>query len=958
MRRAVVLLVLAASVRAGSEVPPGRWQSADDFHGDAAWTALQARHPGPWSVWTDLATGAPSLVAGAPIPAGTAVRADEAGIARARAFLDELREVLRVDDPSAFALERAVAVTNPHGQELTFINLKQTWRGLDVWHQSEGGEREKLALVKLRFKGTDLVLFGSDATPALGVPDEVRLQEGEAAHRAVGLVGTTALASVEARSYVSVRGNRAFLARDVEVRTEGPEHLWRYIFDAHTGALVERRDALRRVDVVGDVQMGCLDYPGGTFAMRPGASLRVATQTSPVYSAYARTDGSFRITYPGTLGLFIEGRLLGEWAAVQDTSGNGDLFFVRSATPGQPAPVRMNPSNVAEAENAETAGYYWTTRTHDELKAHWTGFTGLASLPVRVNLVNTCNAYWNGTSINFFISGMGCNNSAYSDVIAHEYGHAFHDWWHGSTDPGGFSEGIGDHVAYMLTGSRAVGRNFHQNGSPVRDYRPGGGSSLRQWPCTGCEVHRRGEVWAGFTFDLHDALIARLGSLPGYVHWGRITLAMYAANPADEVEALAHVYLMDDPDANLANGTTVCTDITKAAQRHALPIPVILPSSCGNDPLPPAPEYRTPVPVNELNGAAYDSDPCLDDAQLNVWWTSNRAGGLGANDIWTASRPNLAAAWGTPVNVAAVNSSAGEFGVEVRGDGLEMFIVSNRAGGSGGWDLWRSTRSSPTGAWSAPTALTALNTASHEVDPSIRSDGLELFFSSDRVSAVFNNYSASRSNPSSTAWTGVINVANTGTDDGAPAIAPDGMTLFTAVPLSGRYSFRKYLRSAPSPSFPFSLWRLANELNSTSADNLDGDVTADDFSFYFARIGSLGPSATIYRADRVHPRMVGPTSGWPSSIVRLSLRRDPGDFGWIVLGVDPLPATPVAGVSGPLLILPLVVVAQGVHGVNGLVTWTAVVPNAPGVTVYLQGLSQDPQGQLYLSDRLAFVHTP
>lgn len=61
---------------------------------------------------------------------------------------------------------------------------------------------------------------------------------------------------------------------------------------------------------------------------------------------------------------------------------------------------------------------------------------------------------------------------------------------------------------------------------------------------------------------------------------------------------------------------------------------------------------------------------------------------------------------------------------------------------------------------------------------------------------------------------------------------------------------------------------------------------------------------------------------------------------------------------GPLLVLPYLIVAQGVHDANGLMTWRAVVANAPGVTLYFQGLSQDPAGQLYLSDRHTFVHTP
>jgi len=281
LRSALLLLIGPVLAWAGTEsvarndVPPGVWRSAADLAPEDGWGALQARHGGPWSVYADLATGAPSLIVGRPLPAGMEVHADDAGVGRARVFLEELRELLRVDDPSAFAVERVTSVTNAWGQEVVYVNLKQTWNGLDVWHQSPGGDREKLALVLFRFKGTDLVMSGSDAAPALALPAETRLDEAEAVRRALGTLpaGAAALERVASRSYVSVRGSRAFLAREVEVVTSEPEHAWRFIFDAHTGALEEQRDDLRHVDMIGNVKAGSLDFPGGTFAQRNARSL-------------------------------------------------------------------------------------------------------------------------------------------------------------------------------------------------------------------------------------------------------------------------------------------------------------------------------------------------------------------------------------------------------------------------------------------------------------------------------------------------------------------------------------------------------------------------------------------------------------------------------------------------------------------------------------------------------------
>src|SRR6185295_2611266 len=43
--------------------------------------------------------------------------------------------------------------------------------------------------------------------------------------------------------------------------------------------------------------------------------------------------------------------------------------------------------------------------------------------PVNVNVSGTCNAFYDGGSINFYAAGGGCPSTAYGDVVHHEYGH-------------------------------------------------------------------------------------------------------------------------------------------------------------------------------------------------------------------------------------------------------------------------------------------------------------------------------------------------------------------------------------------------------------------------------------------------------------------------------------------------------------------------------------------------------
>jgi len=197
----------------------------------------------------------------------------------------------------------------------------------------------------------------------------------------------------------------------------------------------------------------------------------------------------------------------------------------------------------------------------------------LSRLTTNVNLSNTCNAYWSPATINFFRAGGGCNNTAFAEVMSHEWGHGFHWGFHGSTSPGGYSEGIGDHMGLYITGQRVMGRGFRTNGGVVRDYRTGGAANNTQWPATGKEVHKAGEIWGGCTMDLRDYLITKHGQTQGVDIAETITIAQYSRNPGDMDVAVREIMVQDDNDANLANGTPNFVEIAAAADRHSIPRP-------------------------------------------------------------------------------------------------------------------------------------------------------------------------------------------------------------------------------------------------------------------------------------------------------------------------------------------------------------------------------------------------
>jgi hypothetical protein len=989
---APLLLLAAAATASEPSAPPaaapgaapapallpadGRWEALEGAKRGGAWALFEARHGTGWSVFLDPTTGAPRMLAGPGIPLGAAPLDADAAVARSRAFLEELRDLLGVEDPGSFVLDRVAITLNPWGQELIGVDLRQTLGGLELWHQAPGGAVEHKALVRFHYNATlgRLVLLGSDAVPALRLPAATALGEGEAVERALGALGAAAAAPVRVavRSYVSVRGARAFTAREVAVTTKSPAHDWRVIFDAGTGALEETRDDLRTQAVTGNVSAGSYEYASTNFAVRPARALRVTV----VGGGNAVTDqnGNFNIPVGGPGGVNVTGRFSGDWAVVDDVSAMppANLSFNQAAVPGVPVnivlnPAPMPPAQPVEFDSAEAAAYHGVTETRFYIRGiYGAGFNGLANMRVNVNLNNTCNAYYQpgAGDLTFFRSGGGCRNSASSDVISHEYGHAFHDWFHGSTNPSGFSEGIGDHIALYRSAQRVMGRGFQTNEQPIRDYRATGPATLTQWPCNFCESHKKGEVWGGFTMDLRDGLVARHGAAIGVPIAENITIAQYSRNPADEPSAVANVYVQDDNDGNLANGTPNCAQITAAANRHSLPIPALPANPCGVAAPPiPAPRFRAPVAVAGLNTAASEYQPTLDGAQKNVWLASNRAGGAGGFDLWTAARASVGAAWGAAAVVAPLNSAQNELYACVHAEGTMMVFSSDRPApvGGGSTDLYLSTRANPGAAWGAPVFIAELNTAGAEDDPAFSSYTFEIFFASSRAGSLGGGalWRAVWDDANSV-WLAPARVAelDTAALEHSPVLSDDGHRLyFSSDRAGGVGSSDFYVAEREDIGGPFTIVRNLTEANTANWE-FNGDETSDGFSFFYGQQPVAGGATDLFRCDLELPVLRAPAQIAVGNNLSVTLRRDPTvDLGGIFLGT-PLPPTPVPPVRGFLEIAPATLIALANHDANGLVSFNVAIPGGAGITAFFQGFSVDPAGVVWLSNRVSVTIVP
>jgi hypothetical protein len=151
------------------------------------------------------------------------------------------------------------------------------------------------------------------------------------------------------------------------------------------------------------------------------------------------------------------------------------------------------------------------------------------------------------------------------------------------------------------------------------------------------------------------------------------------------------------------------------------------------------------APVNL--GCGRLSWPGFDDGPTYFWeertgigtlfFISDRPGGFGGRDVWSASNRN-GGAFGAPVNVAELNSPVDDARPVVRADGLEFLFTSARVGSvplgaAPSTDIWVSTRQSAAASWSVPVNLGSVNTSATEGAPALSTDGTTMVFNSNRA---------------------------------------------------------------------------------------------------------------------------------------------------------------------------------------------------------------------------------
>jgi len=613
------------------------------------WDVFRATHGQEWSVYLDRRSGAPLLVEGKGIPwAGTKGASVASLAASLRTFIAGSRSLLLADDT-----------------ELVLDNAASGELVDDVWQIVFAREIAGIPVAGERYVFTighgRLISFGTprwsliDASPLPTLKPEEALDRLSAYMK---LTGTDAVTVVSQPSleFIPLRASgsqpASALVWKTAIRIDGEPGTWTAQIDAKTGEIRAFVDDDRYVRVKGGVYPISNDQACPDGCEQPNTPMPFADVTLGAVAQTANTNGVFNCSPAGSI---AKTTLAGPYVKVVDVCGPisqalscaADLNLGVSTGTDCTVPAGASAGNT----HAARSSFYHLNRIAEHARTWLPTVPWLTQqLTDNVNIDQTCNAVWNGSAVNFYKSGSGCNNTG---EIA---GVSLHEWGHGldQNDGGGYdnpSEAYADVVAIMATHVSCMGRGFRQSGncggygdtclncSGVRDLdwdkrasrtpatpanfvatrcSSGGG------PC-GRAVHCEGYVAGQTMWDLAVRDLPALG-LDQNSAWqladklwyksrlgsggNAYNCALPSSDGCSATSWFQKLRTVDDDDGNLANGTPHAAAIFAAFDRHKIACGLV--SDPGN-------QNSTICPA--LGAPALSASPGSTSGTVSLTWT-------------------------------------------------------------------------------------------------------------------------------------------------------------------------------------------------------------------------------------------------------------------------------------------------------------------------------------------------
>jgi hypothetical protein len=251
--------------------------------------------------------------------------------------------------------------------------------------------------------------------------------------------------------------------------------------------------------------------------------------------------------------------------------------------------------------------------------------------------------------------------------------------------------------------------------------------------------------------------------------------------------------------------------------------------------------WLPPVNLAAINTTAADMDPQPGPGGTVLYFVSGRPGSYGGYDIWASYYSG--GRWQTPFNLGAnVNSENDERGpVFVNGTTPELYFASTRAGGKGGFDIYRCSYNG--GAWQTGVDLTNINSVYNDTEPFFTSSPRRLYFASNRAGG-YGGYDLYYSAYGTGAWLAPVNMGakiNTASDELGPSCADSATALyFYSNRPGGLGGYDVYFATLSGGAWNNAA-NIGSSINTTGADMMPG-ISPNGGQLYFSsnRAGGSG----------------------------------------------------------------------------------------------------------------------
>jgi MYXO-CTERM domain-containing protein len=529
---------------------------------EARWARFLEAEGGAWRALWDADTKVPLRILGEGVAAPGASLSADAAEAAARAFIGRHLELLA---PGAASGDLALVANVFDAQSnLRTVAFEQRHRGVAVL----GGQ------LSVRIKRDRIFVVGSEALPNVdaAAPKAV-VRADKARSLALAWIDTIAdeLSVLEgpkgAFILPLISADRAIeypTVVEVVVDAIHPRGRWSVYLDAATGAPVARRQTLRFLSATAHFNAP-VRHPGSTRHDVPAPFV-----SATVGGQAVTADAQGVLTWTGADPASIQLQATGAEVSVVSDAGAEAVF---TGNVGDGAVVVWDQRG-EEFVDAQIATYIAGNEVKGYAKEIAPDMAWLrnARLQATVNINDTCNAFSDGTTINFFRASRQCENTGrLTDVVHHEFGHSFHA--HAIVRGAGafdnaLSEGASDYLAATMTDDNGMGRGFFYSNAPLRDVDE---ARDRVWPDdSNDEPHQVGLIFAGAMWDLRKNLIRDFGDRDQAVRYTDQLWYQALKTSADIPSSYAEVLAADDDDGNLANGTPNTCAINEAFARHGL----------------------------------------------------------------------------------------------------------------------------------------------------------------------------------------------------------------------------------------------------------------------------------------------------------------------------------------------------------------------------------------------------